>query len=273
MERGDRTIGHHHAARLGEERSQQAAGAGQQAVADHHLVGVCVQRHRDAPVRAGERQRLGHAFGGSFGRVVAAIHREISLCVEGGALLVEARQCGQRVAMGQQGPLGAAGDAAEQGRQGAAQPDRDRAFAHQPAGARIDHGAAAGGDHRLGPGDQARDHAALACAELGLAVAGEDFRHRAAGGALDLVVGVDEGEAEADRELAADRGLAGSHQAHEDQRAAAEPVQHGLRRVAGRGLRRVAVRGPWPCCRVGRLPFLRCGAADQGRVARHHARR
>ena len=64
-------------------------------------------------------------------------------------------------------------------------------------------------------GQQAGDHPALAGAELGLAEALEELRDRAAGRALDLVVGVDERQAELERQPLADRALAGAHQAHE----------------------------------------------------------
>ena len=68
----------------------------------------------------------------------------------------------------------------------------------------------------------ARDHARFAGAKIGLAVTGEDFRDRHAGGDFDLGVGVDEAQAEPRGEPAADRRLAGAHHADQHDRTAAE---------------------------------------------------
>ena len=67
----------------------------------------------------------------------------------------------------------------------------------------------------------------------GLAIALEQIRDRHARDAFDLVVAVDEGQAEHRRHLAADRRLAGAHQADEDDRArcpAGRAARHGFRR-------------------------------------------
>jgi hypothetical protein len=63
--------------------------------------------------------------------------------------------------------------------------------------------------------EQARNDAALAGAEVGLAIFLEDLGDRAAGGALDLVVGIDERQAKPHRQPLADGALARAHQAHE----------------------------------------------------------
>ena len=44
----------------------------------------------------------------------------------------------------------------------------------------------------------------------------EEIRDRAAGRRLDLLVGIDEGQRQLGRQAPADRGLAGAHQADED---------------------------------------------------------
>ena len=62
---------------------------------------------------------------------------------------------------------------------------------------------------------QPGDDAALAVAELGLAADGEDVRDGHAGGILDLVVGVEEGQPQRLGQPAADRALAGAHQPDE----------------------------------------------------------
>ena len=76
--------------------------------------------------------------------------------------------------------------------------------------------------------EQAGDDAALAGAEFGLAVFLEEFTDCAAGGVLDFVVGVDERQAEAQRQPLADRALAGAHQAHKG-----DGARHG---EGGRGV-------------------------------------
>ena len=83
---------------------------------------------------------------------------------------------------------------------------------------------------------QAGDDPPLAVAEVGLAVDREDVRDRHAGGRLDLVVGVAEGQAEALREAAADGALAGAHQADEHDRARAEPRRGSAVRAGFAGL-------------------------------------
>ena len=81
-----------------------------------------------------------------------------------------------------------------------------------------------------GPGgEQARDHAALAVAEIGLAVILEDVGDGLAGRPLDLLVGVDEGHAEAGRQAAADRRLAAAGHADQDDRPAAQRRAQALR--------------------------------------------
>ena len=84
--------------------------------------------------------------------------------------------------------------------------------------------------------EQAADHAALAVAEGRLAEAREDLLDRAARGALDLVVGVDEVEAEALREAPPDRGLARAHQPDEHDAAT-------FRQEVGEGRRRLLAHG------------------------------
>ena len=67
------------------------------------------------------------------------------------------------------------------------------------------------------------DDLAFAVAESRFAVALEDLLDRAAGGHLDLVVGVEEGKPQPLRQAAADRGLAGPHQSDHDDRTVDPP--------------------------------------------------
>jgi hypothetical protein len=78
------------------------------------------------------------------------------------------------------------------------------------------HGAAAGGQHQAAAGGQFADHVGFAPAEAGLAFDLEDPRHRRAGAGLDLVVGIDEAHAQPARQHAPDGGLAGAHQADQE---------------------------------------------------------
>ena len=84
-------------------------------------------------------------------------------------------------------------------------------------------GAAAGGENLRAAFEQARNHLALALAEIAFAVLGKDFADARAGGHLDLGVGVDEGQVEPVREPPAHGGLASPH----------EPDQHDASRSKG----------------------------------------
>ena len=92
------------------------------------------------------------------------------------------------------------------------EPDGDRALVEQLARARIDEGAAAGGDHPDLALDQPRDQPPLAVAEILLAVALEHLGGGIAGGILDRGIAVDEGQAEAPGQAAPDRRLSDPHQ-------------------------------------------------------------
>ena len=95
-------------------------------------------------------------------------------------------------------------------------------------------GAAAGRHHLLPAAEQAGDDPALALTELGFAVPGENVRDRHSGGGFDFAVGVGEGQAEAAREPAPDRGLAGAHHADEHERTPAEARDERARIAAQR---------------------------------------
>ena len=73
------------------------------------------------------------------------------------------------------------------------------------AGARLDEGAAAGGEHPRPLGEEPRDHPPLAVAERRLAERGEDLRDRHAGRLGDLGVGVGEAARRAARRAACRR--------------------------------------------------------------------
>jgi hypothetical protein len=86
--------------------------------------------------------------------------------------------------------------------------------------------------HRLV--QKARHYPALAFAESRLAVAGKEFLDAAAGGALDFLIGIDEGQAELLGQAPADRAFARAHQA--DQHDGARRNEKGLRGAHDRRL-------------------------------------
>ena len=102
------------------------------------------------------------------------------------------------------------------------EPDRDALRLDGSARIGVHDGAAAGRQHLRAALEQPRDHARLAAAEIGLAMAGENVRDAHAGGFLDLGIGVDERHAKPGAEPAADRGFADPHHADQHDRAAAQ---------------------------------------------------
>ena len=104
----------------------------------------------------------------------------------------------------------------------------------------VHEGAAAERQHQRIAGQQAADHPALAVAERRLAVAGEQFGDGAAGGQLDLGVGVAERQAEPRGQPPADRGLAGAHQPDQTMLRPASASGSGMRVASGAVLRVMA---------------------------------
>ena len=124
---------------------------------------------------------------------------------------------------------------------------------------RIEHGAAAGCEDHTAQSREFVDHCRLAGTESGLALDIEDDRNLDARACLDLVVGVEEGEAETLREQLADRRLAGAHETHEEDVARCRRVLcFGRCRVfhgsdsSARSCAEKAKPRPWPGLRVSR---------------------
>ncbi len=140
----------------------------------------------------------------------------MGLRVAGGALGEKGLKNGARVAPGDERPVVAAGHPLDQKVDRGIEPDGGCPRDDERARARIDEGAAAGSQHSARAGHQAGYHAALAVAEMRLAEAGKDIADGHAGGGFDFGVAVVERPAEPGGEAAADRGLAGPHQADED---------------------------------------------------------
>ena len=242
MTAGDILIGDDGGQRARQQRGDPRADSGKQAVADGDVVAAVAKRDMDLGARrAGVQraviqavpfgpvgERLDDILDDRSVRDVAAVDGDIGGGIDRIALFDEPRHDGGRIVVIEQRPVGAAAHALhEQGKIGT-QPDRNAGFANATAGFLVHEGAAAG-RHDLGAAvEQSGDDLALAFAEIGLAMIGEDLGNALSGGEFDLVVGIDEGNAELFGEPAADGGLAGAHQADKDDRVIAQPVANEL---------------------------------------------
>jgi len=104
-------------------------------------------------------------------------------------------------------------------------PHGDRALVEQLAGRRIDIGTAAGRDHSDVAFDQPGDEPALAIAKVALPEALEHFGGWEAGGAFDLCIAVDKGQAKPSSEAAPHRRLSNPHQPDQHHRPVKTPAQ------------------------------------------------
>ncbi len=148
-------------------------------------------------------------------RLVARDHAEVGERIDRIAFVQQSAQRRRRVLRLQQRTVALAADAPQQRLVVGVEPDRDAAFAHPLARARIHEGAAAGGQHERTLVEQTRHDPPLPVAKIGLAEPREDFRNAEAGGGGDFGVGVDEFEAELLRKTMADRAFARAHHADE----------------------------------------------------------
>ena len=230
--------------------ASSAPARAQQAVADHHVV---ARRWQRAPCsRRGGRQRQQRVQ--HRARWCAPGSRRRSRRSRrprhrpGGARPSAAAAPRPGSPAFSSGRLRAPGDPAQQRRQ------RGSAARREPPCARI--AARVSGSMNAPPpvastsgvaGQQPPHHPALALAELALAVAVEHLGDGAAGGLLDLGVGVAERQPEPRGQAAADRGLARAHQPDQHDGAAGRAGRAGLGRGSGAAVssRRPAQRG---CC-------------------------
>ena len=91
---------------------------------------------------------------------------------------------------------------------------------------RIHERAAAGRQHKRSAIEQARDHLALALAEISLAESLENLGNRQLSARFDLGIGVDKRQSELRRQPFADRGFSRPHHADKDDRAPIERRRH-----------------------------------------------
>ena len=148
----------------------------------------------------------------------AAAHADMGLGVGCAALLGEAFERALGIVVAEQRAGVAAARPLGEDIDRRVEPDGDRAAIQQFASSGIDERAPAGCDHADGTIDQARDQTTLAVAEIPLA---EPLEHLGGGKAsciLDCRIAVYEGQPKAFRQAAANGGLAGAHQANEDDR-------------------------------------------------------
>ena len=171
----------------------------------------------------------------------ARLDRDVGLRVNRIAHIHQLLQRRGRIGGFQHRAIGAALDAFHQHVELGLEPDRDGLGADERTRIGIHIGAAAGRQHLRSAVEQARDHARLAGAELGLAARLENIRDRHAGRFFDLGVGIDKGQPEPGAELAADRRLARAHHPDKHDRAAAERCDE--RAVLRRGGHFVVQRG------------------------------
>ena len=90
-------------------------------------------------------------------------------------------------------------------------------LAHQCAVVRVEHRAAATGDHAAFAREHVRQRLAFATPEPGFALAGEDRRDLGAGAGFDLAIQIHEGRPAGQCQAATQRGLAGAHRADQDE--------------------------------------------------------
>ena len=178
----------------------------------------------------GSEVELQHRVGDRVDVVRAGV--DLAVCgrfVRGFARRAEAVERADRVTREQRSALPRADAVREHGYR-RLQPDDGAGRAQPAAVLGVDHGAAAARDDEgFRRRAHVRDGLALELAEGGFAVLGEELGERHAGQRDDEVVGVDERPPEPLRAPAADRRLAHTHQADED-----EMARLGLRR-AGHG--------------------------------------
>jgi hypothetical protein len=158
----------------------------------------------------------------------ARLHRQVGQGIDGIARGHELAHGRFGIGRLQQRAVGALAHAPHQGVEVGLQPHGDAGFGDARPRLRVHEGAAAGPEHLRPVVQKARDDAALAVPEIGLAIGGEDVVDRHARGCFDLVVRVPERQAETQRQPPSDRGLARAHEADERDRPRAEAAPDGL---------------------------------------------
>ncbi len=221
----DVRVGDDGAARRAEPLRDQLAGARQQPRPDQHVVGALAQRHvaRCATLGAAGRgvaligrtsrwlrrqqlpaKALDDLADDHLVRHVAALDGDVRLARRwDSASSMRFRSTASGIAGLEQRAVAALADAAHEQRQLRLQPDRNAALGDGGPRLRVHEGAAAGRQHLRARAQQPREHLALAFAEVGLAVVGEDVVDALAGRLLDLLVGIDERQRRAWRRGAA----------------------------------------------------------------------
>ena len=207
IDRLDRIVAHDRDARGSQQRAGEFTRAIDQAGADGDVVGATGQvdadgagrTHAVCPAvwacRCARMASITCSVVRSAGWAVGIDH-DVGLGVDRIALLHEPRENFSRIALAQQRPVGALLHPVEQHVEFGAQPHGERPGLHQPPRLRVHVGAAAGRQDARRLLQQPGDHPPFAGAELLLTKAFEEFGDGTARRALDLVVCVDEREAE-----------------------------------------------------------------------------
>lgn len=188
----------------------------------------------------GGSQRVDDRFHRLGVRARLAGDLQLRLGIDGVADPGELGEHGAGIATLEQRPCVALLYARHQRRHVSVKPDGGGGFEQQGAGIGLDEGAATRGDDLWTPLRQPGDDPAFAVAKMRFAETLEDLGDGHATGDLDLGIGIDEIEAEARRQPAADGGFADAHQT--DERNRATRCQPQALSFAGRALRLAVAR-------------------------------
>ena len=155
---------------------------------------------------------LGRGWDGQVGPIQVMRQRGIGLGA-GGQQVTDARHA---IRAGQHGPIVAPAHALEDGFEIGLQADHRAARGQRLTVGWIDHSAAARGDHEAGRRGHLTADRGFQRPESRLAILREDLRDGFAGALHDQIVQVNERTSQPCRHFAADSGLAGAHEAGED---------------------------------------------------------
>ena len=243
IERRDPRVGHHGAIDARGDPGDFGARLVEETRSDQDRIGARAKRNVHATPRLGQRssviagRRMEAPEDGVDDGIVGGVKRldgEIGKRIDRRPLFEQPTQRLFRVRRLQQRPIGFLAHPSKQNVKTRLQPDRDAMPCDIFARGRVHERAAACRQHHWSAGEQARDHLALALAEISLAEPLEDLGNRQLSARFDLRVGVDERQSKLCREPFSDRGFSGSHHADKNDRAPAKRRRHlsGVDRLA-----------------------------------------
>ena len=215
MQRRDAAIRHHDRPLLRQYRRQQRSGARQQILADDDVVTAAHQSDFQAARELQGMQRRLQPVGGFVQRLVAGIDDQVGLGIDGMALVNQALQHGGGVVGHQQRAMRPPGHPSQQQRQWGPQPDGQPPVADRGASRQSMKAPPPVARTTGGPSSRRRITRRSTSRKAGSPNCSKILGDAATGRCLDLVVGIDERQAKARRELPANGGLPSAHQAHQ----------------------------------------------------------